>query len=542
MLTELDAYLAANPASDPVADEAAEALVSDVRLQAITEVAVREALSAEAEATPELAAALEAAELQTRDRVLLHVMKERSGWSQPELSREELLEYYESHPEFYDQPPLARLQHIYLRAEKAVMSAAERESVSDRLEAIRHEALEGADFAALARQHSESSTAATGGFMSIRRDSPVPRSFAEAVWDLEVSGVSEVVDTGNGFHVIQLNQITEPVRSSFEESQEHLQRKAGQAKVEALQQQLIEEVGPEYSLKRHYERLSQDPDSGETVVLIEHQDGAYTLDDLLLEIPESMQEQIFQGYLPQIHRFLDQVAAYRLLILEGRAANLEKEPEIARRIEASVEGQRYELALQRRLDQAASTIDEDELREFFDQNEKRYETLRTYDLTVIHLARERGESYWQTLKRGEALVARIRDGEDMESLARKHSRHYSAAAGGQLQFFTDNGVRTRVQATAKFRRRLDALSPGEVSDAFLSEYYDQARLQYQPSGVLIVRLDAVHEPVPQTFDDVPDLVLQNYLRRHHRRLVQEVHQQVAEEIGLEIFADRLPPI
>ena len=47
------------------------------------------------------------------------------------------------------------------------MSAAEREVVRQRLEAIREEALAGADFAALVRQHSQSATAASGGLMSI---------------------------------------------------------------------------------------------------------------------------------------------------------------------------------------------------------------------------------------------------------------------------------------------------------------------------------------------------------------------------------------
>ena len=104
-----------------------------------------------------------------------------------------------------------------------------------------------------------------------------------------------------------------------------------------------------------------------------------------------------------------------------------------------------------------------------------------------------------------------------------------------------HGVRTRIQATAQFRRRLEALSPGEVTDPFLSESYDPAKLTYRQTGVFVVRLDALGEPVPQSFEDVLDMVRANYLRRNYQRLVGEVRQQVAEEIGLEVFADRWPP-
>ncbi len=541
-LAEVDAYLEAKPASSGEGTDAATG--GDARIQPVVEIAARKALAAEAAALadPAFAARVEAAAQKAGDAILLEAMIERRGWTDPELSPDELAAYYETHPEFYAEPRRARLQHIFLRAETGVVPAAEREETRLRLEALRQEALDGADFTALARQHSQSATAASGGFMSINAESPLPREFSAAVWSLPVNGVSEAVDTGNGFHLIHLKQIYEPVRRSFEESQEHLRRMAGKAKVRELQEQLIREAGPRYGVDRTYDRLSADPESAEPVVLIRHRDGAYTLSDLLNDLPDPLQEQLFQGYLPNVHQVLDQVTANQTLILEAKAEKLEEDPGVGGRISAMMKDIRYQAALQRRLELAVAALPESAMREYFDQNAERYQTLKTWDLTVIHLDRRPGESMWQTLKRGEGLVAQVRGGEDMESLARQHSRHYSAAGGGRLRYFTDGGVRTRVQATAKFRRQLQALSPGEIAAPFLAECYDAARLRYLPTGVLIVRLDAVHEPVPQTYEVMSGAVRQNYLRRHHQRLVAEVRQQVGEEIGLEIFADRLPPI
>ncbi len=559
-IAELDTYLEQRTAGgDPQASEHTsgptgtedrtpdgEARAQHPRVRPLREIAVDKALAAEAAAwtDPQLTARVDAAIERAKAGVLLQEMMERRGWADPELSEEELRAYFEAHPEFYDQPRRARLQHIYLRAEGSVMTAAEREQVRQRLEAIRQEAVGGADFVALVRQHSESATATAGGYMTLDATTPVPREFAAEVWSLEVNGISEVVDAGNGFHLIKLNQIFEPARRSFEESLDHLRRKAGQARVWDLQEQLLREVGPRYNLERHYERLQQaDPDNGGDTVLVSSGDGdVFTLNDLLPELHQAFQEQLFQGYTQDVRRVLDQFAANRMLLFEARDQKLEEDQKVAGKLAESAAKLRAEAALQLRLEAAVAAVPETELRDYFEQNRDRYQTLRTYDLTLIHLESRPGESFWQTLKRGEGLVARIRGGEDMEALAREHSRHYSAGAGGRIRELTDTGLRSRIQATAKFRRRLEALSPGEVTEPFLSECYDPPRLTYVRTGVYIVRLDALNEPVQKSFEDMADAVSQNYLRRNHQHLSAAARQQVAEKIDLEIFADRLPPI
>ena len=555
-IAELDAYLqqAAAAASDSPPSDAAPSpageggenvAAEDPRIHSITEIAVDEALASEAGGwqDPALIAQRNASIELAAQNLLLELMKERQGWTDPELSQEELRAYFDAHPELYAEPRRARLQHIFLRAETGVLAPVERQQVRQRLEAVRQEVVSGADFTALVRQHSESATATGGGFMTLDATARVPLAFSAAVWGLEVNAISEVVDAGNGFHLIKLRQIFEPAQRSFEESLEHVRRKGGQAKVRELQQQLIREVGPKYGLERHYGRLSNDPDDAEPAILI-HIQGVppYTLRDFLSELHEAFQEQLFQGYTKDVHRLLDQVAANRLLVLEAKNLKLEEEPEVARQLAESARHLRTQAALRRRLELAVAAVPESEMRDYFEQNEDRYQTLRNYGLTVIHLKPRRGDSFWQTLKRGEEMVARIRGGEDMESLAREHSRHYSASVGGKMRNLTDVGVRTRIQATAKFRRQLEVLEPGQVSDPFLSECYDPSRLLYVRTGVFIVRLDARYEPIQQSFEDMAEAVRQNYLRRNHQHLVTAARQQVAEEIGLEIFADRLPPI
>lgn len=67
----------------------------------------------------------------------------------------------------------------------------------------------GADFAALARQHSKDASAARGGFLgSGQRGTWVP-AFEQVAFALPVGGLSEVVETEFGFHILQREALEE---------------------------------------------------------------------------------------------------------------------------------------------------------------------------------------------------------------------------------------------------------------------------------------------------------------------------------------------
>ena len=63
---------------------------------------------------------------------------------------------------------------------------------------------DGADFAALAVEHSSASTALEGGDLGWRKASRLPRLFAEQVLGLEVGGVIEPLRNSSGIHIVKL--------------------------------------------------------------------------------------------------------------------------------------------------------------------------------------------------------------------------------------------------------------------------------------------------------------------------------------------------
>ncbi|MEO5795359.1 MAG: peptidylprolyl isomerase, partial [Rhodoferax sp.] len=71
-------------------------------------------------------------------------------------------------------------------------------------ESLRAQAVAGADFAALARNASDAPDHARGGAMGMRPADRYPDIFVEATRGLETGGVSAVVRSGAGFHILKV--------------------------------------------------------------------------------------------------------------------------------------------------------------------------------------------------------------------------------------------------------------------------------------------------------------------------------------------------
>ena len=69
--------------------------------------------------------------------------------------------------------------------------------------------MEGADFAELAKKYSDCSTASRGGDLRVFLGGQMVKSFEDALMELEVGGVSGVVETPFGFHIIKRQAVEE---------------------------------------------------------------------------------------------------------------------------------------------------------------------------------------------------------------------------------------------------------------------------------------------------------------------------------------------
>jgi len=116
-----------------------------------------------------------------------------------------------------------------------VETEGEAQSLIDELEA-------GAEFSALAREHSTGPSGPNGGQLGWFNAGMMVPSFEEAVFGLEVGEVSAPVETQFGWHVIILNDTRDQAAPALEEVRDQLVEGLRQARVDAYIQQLTDEA------------------------------------------------------------------------------------------------------------------------------------------------------------------------------------------------------------------------------------------------------------------------------------------------------------
>ena len=148
------------------------------------------------------------------------------------VTEEEALKYYDSRPDLFSTEPLLTASHILRKAS----SEAEFDEAEKEVAILRARIEEGEDFVELVRKESDDSQN-DGHLGQFGRGRMVP-SFEKAAFALEVGELSQPVRTQFGWHLIQLNERTEPEVTPFEEVSEKV--------IEYLQERRKDKVFDEF--------------------------------------------------------------------------------------------------------------------------------------------------------------------------------------------------------------------------------------------------------------------------------------------------------
>ena len=111
--------------------------------------------------------------------------------------------YYDANPHRYVTDLKVHLRHIMLEVDAGAASD-RAQAVLARIGELRQEALDGADFAALARAHSQGAGAGDGGDIGWIKPDSLPDSLARVAAVLEKGKISEPVRTSLGYHVLKV--------------------------------------------------------------------------------------------------------------------------------------------------------------------------------------------------------------------------------------------------------------------------------------------------------------------------------------------------
>ncbi|MFZ5993406.1 MAG: SurA N-terminal domain-containing protein [Thermodesulfobacteriota bacterium] len=122
------------------------------------------------------------------------------------VSPAEVENYYKSNTEAFREPERRRVSHIFF-ALKPSATDEEMTGVQTRAEEALKKVRSGGDFAALARQFSEDKSAVRGGDLGYLQQGTTDPSLERVVFSLEKGGISPVVRSKAGLHIIKVTEV-----------------------------------------------------------------------------------------------------------------------------------------------------------------------------------------------------------------------------------------------------------------------------------------------------------------------------------------------
>ena len=146
---------------------------------------------------------------------------------QTEVDASEVKAFYEDNPEQFEQPQQVRASHILVKVEEDA-SEDEQQAAREKLLEAKERIEDGEEFSEVAREVSEGPSSERGGDLNYFGRGQMVPEFEEAVFNMEVGELSDLVKTSFGFHLIKKTDEKAASTVPFEEVQgdirTHLER------------------------------------------------------------------------------------------------------------------------------------------------------------------------------------------------------------------------------------------------------------------------------------------------------------------------------
>lgn len=164
------------------------------------------------------------------------LLEEKGGLK---VAEAEVKKYYDDNLSRYEIKEQVRASHILVKVAQGADKKTEDEAKKKAEQIYKDATKPGADFAELAKKHSEGPTAPRGGDLSYFQRGRMVPEFDAVVFDMKVNDISKPVRTQFGWHVIQLTDKKEGRQRPYDEVRESIEKllinkNSRQAKAEML--------------------------------------------------------------------------------------------------------------------------------------------------------------------------------------------------------------------------------------------------------------------------------------------------------------------
>ena len=159
--------------------------------------------------------------------------------------------YYDKNKSKFETQEKVRASIMLLRFNPKEGKAGE-QAVLKKFESILKQVKNGADFGALAQQHSQDSLASKGGDLGFFTQKQMLPAFSSRAFKMKVGEVSEIFRTGHGFHVIKVTDRKPGSLSSFATEKEKIQKFLANKKISQATRDYIENLRKEAEIKTYF--------------------------------------------------------------------------------------------------------------------------------------------------------------------------------------------------------------------------------------------------------------------------------------------------
>lgn len=148
---------------------------------------------------------------------------------EPEITHEEMLAFYRDHGAEFDIAAKARWEQLSVRFDKHPS----KEAAWQKIAGMGNEVLRGAAFAAVAKKHSEATSASDGGQHDwVTRGSLASQTIDDAIFTLPPNKLSPILEDDRGFHIIRVLERQDAARTDFVSAQKEIKEKLKKDKIQ----------------------------------------------------------------------------------------------------------------------------------------------------------------------------------------------------------------------------------------------------------------------------------------------------------------------
>ena len=207
-----------------------------------TKLLCQEALDSDLDKNPVVVLKLE----EMKDRILVETLISQRIDMKTPVPENEIRGYYDSHPDEFIQGELVKVQHILIRTGNDA-TPEEQTKAMEQITEIQERLQQGESFMELAKEFSEDpGSKDKGGDLGYFGKGHMVPEFEDAAFSTAVGQVCSPVKTQYGFHLIKVNDKTEPLKISFEKISRKLEETLRAERNHKALQNLIAELKEKY--------------------------------------------------------------------------------------------------------------------------------------------------------------------------------------------------------------------------------------------------------------------------------------------------------